>query len=723
MSSSNQDNEFDRLYQHHVAARRQLESHYTLRGKLQQGTTLISVIVVLVSIAYRFYGRGSDDASFFSFLWDALVYILPARLIFTLDDWKNPTEVRQMNGTLHEAKSDALRRVFQVDGEGGILASVFKARTQAVSVTENALGLKPDKRRPAGLGNYDNSCYQNSILQGLSALGSMPEFLTKAMRTMRITDDGRLVTQNLLALIANLNDIYNNGQTLWTPRILKSMSTWTQQDAQEYYSKILDDIDKGISRAVKRKTPRRGFEGKRPPPRPFGRLGPRHGPKPTGDLFEGPENERAYHHEAVSTQLDDLKLLRNPLEGLLAQRVACTQCGFSEGLSMIPFNCLTLSLDLEQSQYDIYDRLDAYTKVEEIDGVECPKCTLLKAKRLLNKLVEQMREKDTPEAQLVEPLRRLEAVDLALEEDDFKDETIRDDCKITSQSTVSSTKTKQIVVARPPQSLVVHMNRSVFDPSTFNMIKNSAPVRFPLSLDLGPWCLGSSNAFGPKNTIDGTKDEQWHMGPRSSMVASESGPSRMSGPIYELKAAVTHYGRHDNGHYICYRKYPKAPESAAEPTTAQEEEDDIDDSDSDGDNDEEGNSDSDDGIIPPRDDAWWRLSDHNVSEVSEDVITGLAPGVFMLFYECVDPEMVLDPDDEQDGAEAAADVAEDGSAVETQPGTNATPDQVEDTSSVASSTVSTSATTVDTDAETASQVTVTTLEDDNASEKDVKASP
>ncbi len=34
-------------------------------------------------------------------------------------------------------------------------------------------------------------------------------------------------------------------------------------------------------------------------------------------------------------------------------------------------------------------------------------------------------------------------------------------------------------------------------------------------------------------------------------------PVKITGPIYELRAVVTHQGRHENGHFICYRKHAR----------------------------------------------------------------------------------------------------------------------------------------------------------------------
>ncbi|KAK5993570.1 Ubiquitin carboxyl-terminal hydrolase 1 [Cladobotryum mycophilum] len=539
------------------------------------------------------------------------------------------------------------------------MSSVFRARTRALSVTGSVLGLKLDYEQPPGLGNRDNSCYQNSILQGLASLHSMPEYLATCIRGIDLNGEAdKNVAQTLRALISDLNNVSNSGRTLWTPSLLKSMSTWTQQDAQEYYSKILDDIDKGAALAAKAIAAEQitGLEGNI------------HIKDKDESSASEHSDDSGYQSLPSSSRLSEASSVRNPLEGLLAQRVACVQCGHSDGLSMIPFNCLTLSLGLDKHHHDLYERLDSYSKVETIEGVECPKCTLLKAQRLLGKLVERLQTGDSTHEKLGEPLRRLEAVNTALEEDQFDETTIKDTCKISSR--VSTTKTKQMVIARPPQSLVVHVNRSVFDPSTFNMIKNSAPVNFPMVLDLGPWCLGSAErkSTTEKESSGGNEDseEQWELDPMASMIAGDMGPSRLTGPIYELKAAVTHYGRHENGHYICYRRYP--PSSSASSEVADEKDGLSTDKVADGGVDDDERRDaSTEKRINDREMDWWRLSDHNVSKVDEELVMSLSPGVFMLFYECVDPSMILQSDvgDEMEDAPETA-RAESAESVEDQ---------------------------------------------------------
>ncbi len=158
---------------------------------------------------------------------------------------------------------------------------------------------------------------------------------------------------------------------------------------------------------------------------------------------------------------------------------------------MIPFNCLTLSLGA-QGQHDLYERLDNYAKLEFIEEVQCAKCTLKKFQSMITVIIERMRQSGGKDEDFPEPFARLKLIEQALEDDDFSDETLKQ-CRISSQQKVHSTKTKQTVIARPPQSLAIHINRSVFDENTGAMYKNFANVKFPVTLDLGPWCLGSAD--------------------------------------------------------------------------------------------------------------------------------------------------------------------------------------------------------------------------------------
>lgn len=513
--------------------------------------------------------------------WNSLVYLTPSRLIDAVENYTSPLRITNpaaRSRRTHAEKSNAMRRILGLD-TGGIIGSVAQAGRRRFSTLPGMrIGAYGSDGRPAGLGNWDNSCYQNSVLQGLASLDSLPEYLTTPnTEDMEIDVESKpamRMAEALHGLIATLNDSSNNGKRIWTPSTLKSMSSWQQQDAQEYFSKVLDEIDKEVGKAVDSMRKSQGLE----------------------------TDEPSSSASSTSSESLPISTVRNPLEGLIAQRVGCMTCGHSEGLSMIPFNCLTVPLG-ESFAYNVSQCLNEYTKLEFIEGVECGKCTLLKTRGILSTLFERV--KDNPESDVVRKntTERLTAITEALEEDDYEDKTLLQKCKIPAKSRVTSTKTRQAVVARPPKSLVVHFNRSLFDEYTGELRKNYADVRFPKILDLGPWCLGSSGTAADASV------EEWLLSPNKSMIATTARPSRLRGPLYELRAVVTHYGRHENGHYICYKKHPTS------------------------DTDEK-------GVVK---DQWWRLSDDDVMKVSEEDVLDQG-GVFMLFFDNIEPGVTLEPE-------------------------------------------------------------------------------
>lgn len=525
--------------------------------------------------------------------WSGLVYIIPESLVLALD--KRSTKGGTGNtGDYSEsrtfaAKSEAMRHILGLDSTG-IFAKVQRAR--AFSGISTVFKAPPSGGLP-GLGNWDNSCYQNSIIQGLASLPSLSTFLDKTTPSS-IQVDTRSTSLALRNVIRKLNDPANADKKLWTPAELKSMSSWQQQDAQEYYSKVLNEVEKDTSKFVKQKPASRGLSG----------LRAESANEATGsrDIPSTPVNFHKLPEELASI------LSRNPLEGLLAQRVGCLRCGFVEGLSLIPFNCLTVPLG-KKWEYDIRACLDDYTRLESISGVECSKCTLLRSKQQLERLLHQPQDQipngegrkgpRISEALYQTANIRLKAVMDALETEDFAENILLKKCHIPPKSRVSTTKSKQAVIARLPQSLVIHVNRSIFNELNGVLSKNHAVVRFPNFLDLTPWCLGES---APSNA-DHSKIEKWNTDPSSSML-TETDPEKLRfnrDNVFALQAVITHYGRHENGHYICYRRDPHTSVM-----------------DSDG----------------KHSDDWWRLSDDDVCRVDEEDVLDQG-GVFMLFYERV----------------------------------------------------------------------------------------
>ena len=76
--------------------------------------------------------------------------------------------------------------------------------------------------------------------------------------------------------------------------------------------------------------------------------------------------------------------------------------------------------------------------------------------------------------------------------------------------------------------------------------------------------------------------------------------------MFELRAVVTHFGRHENGHYVAYRRHASPSPSQSENVEKEQ-----------------------------TGEKWWRLSDDDVTAVDENYVLRQG-GVFMLFYERVD---------------------------------------------------------------------------------------
>ena len=541
------------------------------------------------------------------FSWRCFVWLIPPSLVLALEKRSNVemhtagTHESYAESRTHGTKSEAVRKILGLDSR--IYIDRFRQPDSFPS------GVRLDSREKSaalpGLFNRDNECYQNSVIQGFAALPSFSDFVNKLPPSTSHEDQPAL-NEALKVILERLNDADQHGKAFWTPWALKSMSSWQQQDAQEYYSRVIDELEKDAAKSIQSQ-PRHDVSSSLGCLRQIASSSkPASEPSPTigGDALH--DIDAVPEGNAKETLKGLSPVLTNPLEGMLAQRVGCLRCGFVEGLSLIPFNCLTVSLGMVR-YCDIESCLDIYTDVETISGVECARCTLIRQEKMFKKALATF-DQEGNESRTKEYFElatsRYEAVSKALKEQDFSESTLAQKCKIPAKSRVTTDKTRQAVIARSPKALAIHINRSVFDEKTGAQYKNFAAVSFPKLLELSPWCLGS------KNAKDTEEAEKWESNPSESMLpvipinddvddVSESS-IQTSDKLYDLRAVITHYGTHGDGHYIAYRQ---SRQSIAEGDSK----------------------------------TWWRLSDEEVVQVNEDTV--LRQGnVFMLFYEKIDPE-------------------------------------------------------------------------------------
>ncbi|KAJ5458133.1 hypothetical protein N7475_009521 [Penicillium sp. IBT 31633x] len=585
-------------------------SHYeTALTALQNNQVLGYILVALISIPVLLGYLRFVHISLFHIFWDLLVYLTPSRIVIALDSRisKSDPESSDWSPLPLQDKSDAMRRILGLD-ENSFFP--FFSRSKPLSIFGNAMLGNTSDATPPGLGNWNNSCFQNSIMQGLASLESLTEFLGHNIDNL--SEKASVSTHRaLLDLLNSLNSASQSGTKLWITGPLKSMSSWQQQDAQEYFSKLVDQIDLEADLGSRGETFNMGLKIA--------------GREENIIRDSGNDEPATGKPDSLSSAIkSDIESFPhcNPFEGLLAQRVGCMDCGWTEGLSLIPFNCLTVPLG-RKSVYDVRECLDQYMTLEPIEGVECAKCTLVHQQEQLTTLIRGFEEDESRPASSEKPhalnavklsaCSRLEAVKTALEGNDYSENTLANQCRIPSKNRVSTTKSRQAVIARAPRCLAIHINRSVFDEMTGMLEKNLASVRFPQNIDLNHWCLGTKAL-----SKSGDNSEQWETNPSRSMLPQPGESIQIPSRQYQLRAIITHYGRHENGHYICYRKYPTSEFSAPAPDEILQAEGDKD--------------------KPER---WWRLSDDDVQMVSEGHVMSQG-GAFMLFYESIDESAPID---------------------------------------------------------------------------------
>ncbi|EXJ78494.1 hypothetical protein A1O1_08895 [Capronia coronata CBS 617.96] len=422
----------------------------------------------------------------------------PEEAVFTRDQF----------GDVH-AKQEAIQRIF---GHPQFPLALRKVRS--LSGVSKYISLSNDTG-PPGLGNWDNSCYQNSVLQGLASLPAFLDFAERSLDQCERHGVSADTHRALVNLLEQLTDLGPRKATVWTPHVLKSMDSWQQQDAQEYFSRLLEAVEKEADAYIKvlKRSSVAGLEclvANSTPPAQIEADNPAANP----ELSSWPPEKE------VGSRLLRFQP-RNPIDGMTAQCLECRTCGFTEGFSFNDFNCLTLNMGL-RGPSDLEDLLDEYTAPEEIEGVECENCT--------------ERPNGTPKEELAQAAE-----------------------KPAKRKPVLRTKTKQITVGRLPKDLVLHINRSIFD-EYGNQLKNRAAVAVPFKLHfLSRWC--------------------------APIVRNNASVEA----VYELKCMVTHYGRHDNGHYIALGQRGKE---------------------------------------------WYSFNDDLVTNITEEDVLNTGNG-FMLFYEAV----------------------------------------------------------------------------------------
>lgn len=281
------------------------------------------------------------------------------------------------------------------------------------------------------------------------------------------------------------------------------------------------------------------------------------------------------------------------------------------------------------------DCLEEYTRLEVLRDCICRKCSMLATLRRLSDEVAGLTEATRPDAKpssskkrRLKEVKRMEArVKAALDEGRIE-EDIKD---VRLEKVFSQYSTKQAMIARPPQVLALHLNRSVH--YTHYAAKNNIRVMFPEVLDLTPFTTSGSLSVVPTSSLSTPSP----LPPRSSTPTPATYDNIHSRTIYRLASVVCHYGQHSFGHYVCFRRKPRQANSEdrwrppkliirERPAVKEEDKDsgpvfsfDWEDTDA--------------AAGPGTGLGWLRISDANVEECGIESVLREGSGAFMLYYE------------------------------------------------------------------------------------------
>ncbi|KAJ3281754.1 hypothetical protein HDU79_010519 [Rhizoclosmatium sp. JEL0117] len=390
-------------------------------------------------------------------------------------------------------------------------------------------------------------------------------------------------------------------------------------------------------------------------------------------------------------------LLKNPLTGLVANIMTCTKCGYKSAINCAVFSNISLAVP-SIAQVSIEQLLQTYITPEAIHDYKCDKCTLVATVNTIDVVAERMKsEIEALKGPVVAPTvvspsgkgkkkknaaatspsfpttpvdtGKIQHLEKALSQLELDRDLVAQAAKFNTEAKlpkhISLTKqtspltTKQIVIATPP-------NR----------------VLFGEYLDLGRFCMNSGERESEKKKgwADIIAEQQAQQTsnlddvPPPLSVVEESGTTRGglvggsglydspyasvlasmnqaklavgSGSggaypyLYRLHAVVIHYGSHDSGHFVTYRRcpHPLSKEFQQMGLCSDEEE---------GNSGEEKdglrnrkrgkkNRGDEEGGEPPA--RWFRISDEKVDlvrNVEEEVYMHASQFAYMLFYERV----------------------------------------------------------------------------------------